>query len=208
MNVNTADFWNAVHGTELSCADWRRYPKTFGLITAMVGKDKTVVELGCGMGILAKKLIENKNRYIGIDISIIPKETIEGMGGKFLQADLMDLNIITKDFADYVVATEFLEHFEDVDYIVKESKKFIKKDGAVIFSVPNDCLGHDELEEHYQQFTAKSLHTLLSKYYKTVNVVDYKEYYEGWVHKEDEKTFRNMISLPVLLVIATDRDVL
>jgi len=157
------------------------------------------------MGILAKKLIENKNRYIGIDISVVPKEAIEGMGGKFLQADLMDLEIITKDFADYVVATEFLEHFEDVDYIIKESKKFIKKDGAVIFSVPNDCLGHDELEEHYQKFNLKSLHVLLSKYYKTVKVVDYAEHYIGWYYTNEKgQTIENMIHLPVLLVIATD----
>jgi len=203
MNINTEKFWNDIHTRELTDS-WRMYPATFDLVAKHVGSKKVVVELGCGMGILAKKLIEQKNTYLGIDISGVPEKVIKEMGGSFASADIMNMWAIGKGFSDCVVATEFLEHFEDVDYVVHLSKAFLKPNGVAIFSVPNNCLGHDVLEEHYQQFTSTSLSKLFLKYYKNVEVYEFTEFFVGRV--TDLKT-KEMIKLPTLLVVASDEEI-
>jgi len=202
MNINTEEFWNNIHQVEQNDS-WREYPITFNTISKIVGEKKVVAELGCGMGILAKKLIDNHNKYIGLDISSIPKTAIEGMGGQFVQANFAKVFIETKRFADFVIATEFLEHFEDADYIVKHSKELIKENGTAIFSVPNNCLGHDELEEHYQMFNVESIKELFLKHYKFIEVYNFVEMFD--TRLVDSETMEKVV-LPTLLVVASDID--
>jgi len=204
MNVNTKEFWNDVFQREeeyYAEKSWRTYPTTFNFIADNLKNGKKIIELGCGMGILAEKLIKQGNTYYGIDISAVPKKRIESLGGVFFQADIMNLRIDSKNMFDYLIATEFLEHFEDADFIVKHSKQFLKKTGTAIFSVPNNFLGHEDLEEHYQQFTRESLGKLFLKYYENVVIYDYVEFY---MVKNGNKTTGEIIRLPTLLVYASD----
>jgi len=202
-NINTKEFWDNIHEKEID-SPWRTYPTTFDFIlkTLKLGTNGKVVELGCGTGVLAKRIIEEcGNDYFGIDISGVSKEKIEHMGGHFTQADIMNLNIETKGFAGYLIATEFLEHFEDPEYIIKHTKQFLKEDGVAIFAVPNNILGHEDLEEHYQKFTHDSIKELFSKYYKVVKIAQYEEFFISGLTTEGGK---EIVNLPILLVVASD----
>ncbi len=78
-NINLQpNYCNQVWDKE-NTATWRRYPGCFGRISWAVGHLNEVLELGCGAGILARKLLEFGNTVTALDISEVaiaqlPKE--------------------------------------------------------------------------------------------------------------------------------------
>lgn len=188
MNINTAEHWDKIWNEE-GCMSWRIYPKTFMKISKIVGWESKVLELGCGVGILLSQLKEQDNEVYGIDIS---KSAIKQMKQIF-DIDGEAGNILTceiKGKYDWIIATEFLEHFTDKELKIILEK--IKSHGKrFIFAVPNDCLGKDELEEHEQKFTPTTIQNLLSKYFPNINLLVYTDKFEAGNKK---------IELPTILV--------
>jgi trans-aconitate methyltransferase len=103
-----------------------------------------VVDLGCGPGHLAERLIEHglSGRYVGYDFSSVAieeaKKRIVNDRFTFACVDLCSFDFVPQERACYV-ATEFFEHVEfDLEILGR-----IPEHSRVIFSVPSfDDPGH------------------------------------------------------------------
>ena len=99
----------------------------------------TVLDIGCGAGSLAKKLVV-KNKIVD-GISISPDELNEAK--QFLRnVYLYNLENglppeIVKDTYDYVICSHILEHIAYPEKLLNDIKQALKKDGFLIVALPN-----------------------------------------------------------------------
>lgn len=161
-NINLQpNYWNQTWQRE-GTATWRRYPGCFGRICWAVGHFNDVLELGCGVGILARQLVQFGNVVTGLDISDAAiaqlPEDIKGV-----VATLPKIPFSEHSF-DVVVGTEILEHIDDDQACVQEVVRVLRPGGRAYFAVPNNCLGPDEEPEHIRKYTPETLEALLSPY--------------------------------------------
>jgi ubiquinone/menaquinone biosynthesis C-methylase UbiE len=188
-NINTREYWNKIWETE-GANTWRKYPATFRKICELIGKEKqSVLDMGCGTGLLARRIKEAGHDVIGIDIS---DKAIEIMRNTF-QINGIAINVPPipemTDRIDVITASEFLEHFENPDEIIKE---FVRVSDRCIVAVPNNCLSNKECPEHHQKFTFGSLMRLMEKYYEKVRIYPLTDTFDK-------------ISIPVLICHAQGR---
>jgi 2-polyprenyl-3-methyl-5-hydroxy-6-metoxy-1,4-benzoquinol methylase len=114
-------------------------------VIKMVGKNKKVLEVGCGPGSLAKELsgfAECKITGLEFDIEAIKKA--KEFCEKVIHADLnteewIDKFKILNQF-DVVLAADVLEHLNDPHTTLTKMVKLIKKDGFIVISLPH--VGH------------------------------------------------------------------
>jgi len=102
-------------------------------------KKGTLLEIGCGKGFFLKKAMENGFIVTGIDINSSAIKEAKELGFDRVYPYTLEDFILTnpqKKF-DIVCFYHVLEHVENpIDFILK-TKKFLKKDGYIVFSVPN-----------------------------------------------------------------------
>lgn len=152
-NINTADYWNQVYGQE-GADSWRKYPEMFQAIVDAIDGD-TVVELGCGVGILGSKITAERGCYWkGYDIS---PAAVDMCQTRFLAASVKDLRHLTNDDlggSTVAVMSETLEHLErDVGVKVLRTLMAINSPiNTIIITTPNNCMGPEEVPEHTALF--------------------------------------------------------
>ena len=151
-NVNTEGYWNHLYGQE-GLETWRRYEDMFKEVEDEVQEARNVVELGCGMGVLGQRLVARRAvHYRGYDISSVG---VEACRARFLDAEQLDVKEIESshlDGADTVVATEIMEHLDE--YVYNKVMDTVTRSGVkkFIFTVPDNCMGPDEVPEHTALF--------------------------------------------------------
>ena len=96
----------------------------------------SVLDLGCGDGILLDSLKLRGNRVEGVDISREAVKKCEAKGHKVELFDFSDGKLPYSDNSfDYVVMLDVLEHLYDPDTTLAEAKRVSKR--FIILSVPN-----------------------------------------------------------------------
>src|SRR3989344_8655701 len=96
----------------------------------------SVLDLGCGDGMLLDSLKLRGNRIEGVDISGEAVKKCEVKGHKVELFDFSDGKLPYADNSfDYVVMLDVLEHLYDPDTVLAEAKRVSKR--FVILSVPN-----------------------------------------------------------------------
>lgn len=106
--------------------------------------DKTVVDIGCGGGILAESMAKLSANVTGIDLA---QDSLDVAKLHALESGLTNVayqNINAEDFAeqnseqfDVVTCMEMLEHVPDPESIVAAAAKACKPNGKVFFSTLN-----------------------------------------------------------------------
>lgn len=143
------DYYNKVYKTGGSGKEYFKEPEDciyypiWKDILTKLNNTEQILDLGCGIGQLAKLLIKNgKNYRFGIDFSEeailqAKKNNIKNKSA-FILADLTQINLDgSKNVYNTVIICEVLEHIEnDLDILNK-----IHKDKRIIFSVPNYMSG-------------------------------------------------------------------
>lgn len=113
----------------------------------------SVLDLGCGVMPYKDYLkTPSVDYYVGIDLE-------HTLYHNLVKPDLFwdGYNIPLNDSScDYVIATEFFEHYFDIDHILSEIKRVLKKDGVLFFTVPSIWPIH-EAPFDYHRFTPFSL---------------------------------------------------
>lgn len=99
---------------------------------------RNVLEIGSGQGFFTSILSKDKrNKVIGIDISEedirISKMRYPAIEFKKMSAERL---IFEKNFFHEVYAIEVLEHVDNLERVLNEVKRVIKKKGKVVVSVP------------------------------------------------------------------------
>lgn len=109
------------------------------LIQEDENKDLNVLEVGCATG---SSLLEIKNRYKNANLYGI--EICEGPGNvaknlcNCIVGNIENENLPYEDnFFDYIIFGDVLEHLNDPWKILSDMKKYLKKDGYIIASIPN-----------------------------------------------------------------------
>ncbi len=113
-----------------------------------------VADLGCGIMPYKKYLQSNGkiNRYIGIDLE---HSNYHNQIKPDLYWDGFTIPI-SDNSLDWVIVTEFLEHYFDTNHILTEIRRVLKPSGKVFFTVPFIFMFH-EAPFDYHRFTPFSI---------------------------------------------------
>jgi 2-polyprenyl-3-methyl-5-hydroxy-6-metoxy-1,4-benzoquinol methylase len=113
------------------------------MIDMIDSRPEMILEIGCGTGPTCRAI---KQRYpdcmtIGIDID---GKALEKAASAADRAILLDINTsdlseagIREESLDYILYGDVLEHLGNPWEVVRKHKKYLKKDGCVIASIPN-----------------------------------------------------------------------
>jgi len=119
----------------------------------------TVLDLGCGE-MPYKEYIMNKNqkiiKYIGIDIKNSEHHQV-------IKPDLYwnaKKIPLTSNTVDSIIATEFFEHISNIDQILLECFRVLKRNGIIFFTIPFLWPLHETPHDQYR-YTPYSLERLL-----------------------------------------------
>jgi trans-aconitate 2-methyltransferase len=103
--------------------------------------DERVIDLGCGDGVLTKKIMElvPKGRVLGIDSSASMIETakkLEASNLRFQQLDIYDLDF--KDEFDVAYSNAALQWVKDHDRMLENVRRAVRPGGLIRFNFAGD----------------------------------------------------------------------
>ncbi len=102
---------------------------------------KKVLDAGCGDGLFTSKIpqIESVKEVIGIDLNVnVEKLNKKYPKVKFKRENIYDLKY--KEEFDVITVLDVLEHFENVEEVLIQLKKALKKEGYLIVSGPVESI--------------------------------------------------------------------
>lgn len=107
-------------------------------IVKLVGKNKIVLDIGCGIGEIGELLIRNKNKVYGIDISPTAVKKAGKRGLIVKCGDIEKEKIpFENNYFDVILAAEVIEHLLDTDDFLEQIRHKLKKKGELIITTPN-----------------------------------------------------------------------
>lgn len=108
-------------------------------IINIIRSGSSVLDVGCGRGLLVDELLKKNVKVTGID-NLQPEEVNPHIRS-YLQWDIEDLeNITLKEKFDYVIWGDVLEHIRNPERSLRASKRFMKSKGLMILSTANITL--------------------------------------------------------------------
>ena len=132
--------------------------------------DLNIMDAGCGDGRFCKELVAIKKcKVTGVDYSqkavsfaklLLPEVN-------FVVADLVKLPFESETY-DFIYLIETLEHIipDNIDNVLGELNRVLKKDGQLIITVPSLFNGEPTPEsKHYQHFSAESLKATVDNFF-------------------------------------------
>jgi SAM-dependent methyltransferase len=111
-------------------------------LVALVGKNRRVLEIGAGSGIIARALIEENNcEVVALEINPVSVEKLKTFCKSVYSADLNDRNwtsaLAAEGKFDVVIAGDVLEHLYDPWTVLKAMKTLINSQGHIFLSLPH-----------------------------------------------------------------------
>lgn len=176
------------------CFDSRPYSAHM-LIVQLVGKNKKVLDVGCATGLLAKRLVENGCEVVGIEIDDESARFAKKYCKNVIVGDVELLEHIPypEKYFDVIIFADVLEHLKDPQSVLVNFKKYLKRDGYIICSIPNVAhiyvrlnllFGNWEYKDlgildktHLRFFTKKTAIRLIENAGYTID----KIYYTPWI---------------------------
>jgi len=168
--------WDQVglHPTKRNAFVLGRYRNVIFLLRKKLGslKDKKILDIGCGDGVLSYMLAKEKAIVSGVDTSDIAiayaKEKTKKMQIDFRQASAYELPFDDSEF-DAIVSSDVIEHLQDVNQYLKEIKRVTKKDGVIVLSTPIRFTEEPLDKMHVVEWFEEEYISILAKYFdKTV----------------------------------------
>lgn len=160
MKTNRKTDFSTINSNEIShfaqdSADWwnldgafaplhRMTPARMKFLKDAIGtlKDKTILDIGCGGGLVSVPLSRLGAKVTGIDadaqaIRVAEAHAAsENLNIQFITGAAENLVAIGQKF-DCVLALEIIEHVDNPDLFVKLCSKLVKPNGVVVFSTLN-----------------------------------------------------------------------
>jgi len=126
----------------------------------------TILDIGCGTGIVAKEL-EKYGTVYGVDKSRIAVDYCRKRGlDNIIESNAVSLPFEDAAF-DLILCLDVLEHISNEEDAVSEILRVLKKDGLVIVNVPAFNLlwsEHDEAVNHCRRYGMSSIKKLFKKF--------------------------------------------
>ena len=163
----------------------------FQVIAELIEKDKKVLDVGCGDGILMEFLKNNKNTNIrGLEISKSKVQECIAKGLTVIEGNAeKDLKQFPDKSFDYVVLSQTLQAFLDPELVLKELLRVGKQ---AIVTIPN--FGFWKIRLHLLlKGTMPITKTLPDEWYNTPNIhmCSIKDFY-NFVKSRDIKIFKSL----------------
>lgn len=168
-----ADYWDTVWQDEFLKGRERdeQYAQTFKEVVDQVSEGAKVADVGCGAGVLMKRLRETKRaECTGYDFSEQAVEIIHknGFEGRVVDVRNFDVNGDSGKF-DVVVATHVLEHMQDDKQFLNLLKALCKKGGQVIIATPSNPDIQD-IVEHVRGYNDQEMSILMASVFESSQV--------------------------------------
>jgi len=149
--------------------------KTFTTMIADLGKNLTVLDVGCGDGLLSEPIAKMGNTVASIDLTTIVKVAQKRHVSWVLAGDAEKLSFADSVF-DVVLASEVVEHLWNPDSFLAEAYRVLKPKGYLIVEAPEGKEGL-RYDAHKHWFTLEVLqHMLGSKF----SLVQSKRFSREW----------------------------
>lgn len=140
------------------------------LFLKIIGNDNKIIEIGCGNGFLSKKLSEENNSVVSIDISEIALDISKR--NKTISLDLEYCcndarNLAFKDQSfDVAISIDMIEHLppEDINNHFSEVRRVLKNNGCYLFYTPHILYGPTSLGLHFKEYTLAEMCEILEKH--------------------------------------------
>ena len=163
----------------------------FQVIAELIEKDKKVLDVGCGDGILMEFLKKNKNTNIrGLEISKSKVQECIAKGLTVIEGNAeKDLRQFPDKSFDYVVLSQTLQAFLDPELVINELLRVGKK---AIVTIPN--FGYWRVRLHLLlKGTMPITKTLPDEWYNTANIhmCSIKDFF-SFVKSRDIKIFKSL----------------
>ena len=163
----------------------------FQVIAELIEKEKKVLDVGCGDGILMKFLKKNKNTNIrGLEISKSKVQECIAKGLTVIEGNAeKDLRQFPDKSFDYVVLSQTLQAFLDPELVINELLRVGKK---AIVTIPN--FGYWKIRLHLLlKGTMPITKTLPDEWYNTPNIhmCSIKDFF-NFVKSRDIKIFKSL----------------
>ena len=155
------------------------------IIKKICGKDLTILDVGCGSGELGEALKKKTNSVVyGVELNEKAYKSACLKLDHVFHANIETHNIaFEKNYFDFIVLGDVLEHLIDPKNVLTELHQFLKPDGYMLITVPNikywrvllDLILRDNWEyqdwgildyTHLRFFTKKSI----SKLFKSIGL--------------------------------------
>jgi 2-polyprenyl-3-methyl-5-hydroxy-6-metoxy-1,4-benzoquinol methylase len=146
----------------------------------LVGHGRTVLDVGCATGYLARALAEQDCIVTGVEYDPEAAEEARPSLKEVVVADLETVDLVAQfdgQTFDAIVFGDVLEHLTDADGVLKSATQLLAPDGAIVISVPNVSHGSLRLallqgrwdyrdtglldRDHVRFFTRESLFAML-----------------------------------------------
>lgn len=138
--------------------EWRQTDLNKGTLQTILRniKGKTILEVGCGKGYLAKMMAE-KYLVTAADLVIDSKLKTSGLKLKFKVANIESLPFKNRQF-DTVVTTHTLEHVRNINKAISELRRVAKKRLIIVVPKQRPYLYTFDLHLHFFPY----IHSLLT----------------------------------------------
>ena len=127
----------------------------------------TVMDFGCGTGVLFDEVSQFANKVYGVDIVLNPASLLVDEWGldkvSLLNPEQAEIQIPEKS-VDTIIAAEVLEHIDPIDSTLAFFRSRLKADGHLIVSLPTEGLLYRigrrlaGFRGHYHLNNAQSIH--------------------------------------------------
>lgn len=186
---NLGDYWgkDVTHDPILSRSS-RDVPQRIETLLS-IPTGKRCLDVGCSCGIITTKLAENGKIITGVEIvphlfeeaeqlrNYLPAEIQKNIS--FINSPIEECEFEPESF-DAVYMTETFEHIPHSIHknLIEKILAFLKRNGSVVFSVPNRYPAKKYVEEgrhrwdwfnHVTHYTAKSVEYFLKTYFKNIS---------------------------------------
>jgi SAM-dependent methyltransferase len=116
---------------------------TAARLVRLVGENKKVLELGCGYGVISRKLVErNGCEVVGVERDEPSARSAERWLSKLVVADLEADNWAAQvgQGFDVVLASDVIEHLREPSAVLRQAKLLMTPAADLVLSTPN--IGH------------------------------------------------------------------
>ncbi|MBD2015727.1 class I SAM-dependent methyltransferase [Microcoleus sp. FACHB-53] len=128
--------------------------KLIELLPASLGK---TLEIGSGYGLIARRIIERTEKYIGVDLRINQAHEINKLGGHGIIADIHKLPFLDNSF-DTIIADNVIEHSYNPEHAFKEIRRILHAKGRLYALIPLDYKSSSyQLKAHFWKADEKSI---------------------------------------------------
>ncbi|MFA5144260.1 MAG: class I SAM-dependent methyltransferase [Candidatus Omnitrophota bacterium] len=109
------------------------------LIKLVPGSAKRILDIGCGPGIIGKRLKESGNReVVGIEVNPVAAEEAKRNLDRVYVADVEAAKpFLATEYFDCIIFGDVLEHLVNPWQVIKDMKAFLANGGYIIISLPN-----------------------------------------------------------------------